>query len=86
MNFSSSRAFSWPSSSSRRCFGSLNSDVNSPVLCWASAPTRMFSSAVMLPNSRMFWNVRAMPSLVMANLCRPASDSPLNRTWPEVTW
>ena len=38
---------------------------DSPCVCWASAPTRTFSSAVMLPKSRMFWNVRAMPSLVI---------------------
>jgi hypothetical protein len=27
--------------------------------CW---PTRTFSSAVIVPKSRMFWNVRAMPA------------------------
>ena len=31
-----------------------------------------FSSAVMLPNRRMFWNVRAMPSLVISYRLRRA--------------
>ena len=40
----------------------------------------------MLPKSRMFWNVRAMPSLVISNRLRRPSGSPRNRTAPEVGW
>ena len=40
----------------------------------------------MLWNSRMFWNVRAMPSLVIWNFWRLPSGSPMNRTPPEVGW
>ena len=35
------------------------------VLCRASVPTTTFSSAVISPNSRTFWKVRAMPSRVI---------------------
>src|SRR3954447_1089697 len=55
-----------------------------PVEWLASAPTRMFSSAVMLPNSRMFWNVRAIPSLVIANRLLPPMLLPWNSTSPDV--
>src|SRR4051794_33872318 len=44
----------------------------------------MFSSAVMLPNSRMFWKVRAIPSLVMANRLWPPMLLPLKSTSPDV--
>src|SRR3954451_8759104 len=84
MNSSSSRARSYPCCSSRRCRGSRNSALPIPVLWLASAPTRMFSRAVMLPNSRMFWNVRAMPSLVIAKRLFPPMLLPLNNTWPDV--
>ncbi len=40
----------------------------------------------MLAKSRMFWNVRAMPSLVISNFLRCPSGSPWNRTEPEVGW
>ena len=65
-------AVAWPSASSRRCRGSRNSAPSTPVLCWASAPTMTFSSAVIVGKSRMFWNVRAMPSLVIWCRLRPA--------------
>ncbi len=55
-----------------------------PVVCWASAPTRTFSSAVIALKSRMFWNVRAMPSLVIWYRFIPASDVPWKRTSPLV--
>ena len=35
------------------------------VRWWVSAPTITFSSAVISGKSRMFWNVRAMPALVI---------------------
>ena len=43
-----------------------------------------FSSAVMLWNSRMFWNVRATPALVTLNRFIPSIRVPSNRTWPSV--
>ena len=46
-------------------------------------PIRTFSSAVMLANSRMFWNVRQMPNAVIWSGRRPSSGSPLNRTSPD---
>ena len=54
------------------------------VRCRASVPTTTFSSAVISLKSRMFWNVRAMPSCVMA--CREAlaNGLPSSSTWPEL--
>ena len=46
-----------------RWLGSRNSAMHAAVWCCASAPTSTFSSAVISGNSRMFWNVRAMPEL-----------------------
>jgi len=48
--------------SSRRCRGNRN--TASIALVWVRVyiPTITFSIAVMLWKSRMFWNVRAMPS------------------------
>ena len=49
--------------------------------CW---PTITFSSAVISLNRRMFWNVRAMPSLVTLEGSMPAMACPLNgscRRW-----
>jgi len=48
-------------------------------------PTITFSRAVMLPNSRMFWNVRATPALTTATGLG-GSTTPLNITWPSVGW
>ena len=51
------------------------------VLWWASAPTRTFSSAVISGNRRMFWNVRATPSLVIGvALAARADRAPSKRT------
>jgi hypothetical protein len=57
-----------------------------PVEWWASAPTRTFSSAVMLWKSRMFWKVRAIPILVIWNFLRRPRGSPMKRTPPDVGW
>ena len=38
-----------------------------PALRWECMATMTFSSAVMRPKSRMFWNVRARP--IAARLC-----------------
>jgi hypothetical protein len=43
-----------------------------------------FSTAVMLWNSRMFWNVRATPDLVTLNRFMPSIRLPSNNTWPSV--
>ena len=51
------------------------------VRWWASAPTITFSSAVISGNSRMFWNVRAMPSLVISYALLPCrAGVPSKRT------
>ena len=55
-----------------------------PVVCWASAPTSTFSSAVIVGKSRMFWNVRAMPAWVIWKRFLPASGSPWKRIVPDV--
>ena len=75
-----------PCASSWRCRGRRNIAEPTPVRWRASAPTMTFSSAVMLAKSRMFWNVRAMPSLVISNFLRRPSGSPSNRTEPDVGW
>ena len=70
----------------RRCSGVRNSALSNPTLLLASAPTMTFSSAVIDLNSRMFWNVRAMPSLVIwwrLNLPRVV---PSKRIAPLVAW
>ena len=48
--------------------------------------TFTFSSAVIRPNSRMFWKVRAMPR--SAILCGdiPVTSRPPSSTRPEATW
>ena len=58
--------------------------LNMPVRCWASAPTRTFSNAVIDLNRRMFWNVRAIPSWMILYLGSPVRDRPWKRTSPEV--
>ncbi len=64
-NSSSAIARSSASRSSARCRRLRNTAPGTDVLCRASVPTTTFSSAVMSLNSRMFWNVRAMPSRVI---------------------
>ena len=63
-----------------------NSAPTTPVLWWASAPTITFSSAVISGNSRMFWNVRAMPSLVIWYFFLRPSLRPSKRISPLVGW
>jgi hypothetical protein len=69
--------------SSRRNFGPRRTDVSAPELVRQYRPTITFSSAVMLANSRMFWNVRAIPALTTARGFG-ASGVPANRTSPLV--
>ena len=47
-------------------------------------PTWTFSTAVMVRNSLMFWNVRAMPALVMTCGALPVMLRPSNVTCPVV--
>jgi hypothetical protein len=62
---SSSCAFSRTSASSLRTDGGLRIEPNSPAFIRACSPTMTFSVAVIVPNSRMFWNVRATPPAVI---------------------
>ena len=58
-------------------------EVNGPAVVRQYRPTITFSSAVMLPNSRMFWKVRAMP----ARTTLPGfggRTAPSKTTWPAV--
>jgi len=50
------------SASSRRSPAVLNTAPNTPERVRTCRPTITFSSAVMSPNRRMFWKVRAMPA------------------------
>ncbi len=47
-------------------------------------PTSTFSTEVMVWNSRMFWNVRPTPSLVILCGGRPPTSRPANRISPAV--
>ena len=47
-------------------------------------PTSTFSSAVICGNRRMFWNVRPMPSFVIACGGLPVTSAPSNKSWPDV--
>src|SRR3569833_1316184 len=54
------------------------------VWCRASVPTMTFSSAVISGNSRMFWNVRAIPSRLIWCGLHPTIRCPSNVTLPDV--
>ena len=83
-NCSSAAAFSIADFSSRRCRGVRTSAPGTDVLCRASVPTTTFSSAVISPQSRMFWNVLAMPRRVIwCRLILP-SGAPSKITVPDV--
>ena len=59
-------------------------EPNSPAFiraCWA---TLTFSSALMVLNRRMFWNVRATPSAVILSGRLPVMSRPSNDTRPAV--
>jgi hypothetical protein len=47
-------------------------------------PTWTFSTAVIVLNSLMFWNVRAMPAIVMTSGRLPVMSTPSNSTRPVV--
>ena len=48
-------------------------------VCW---PTMTFSSAVIVPKSGMFWNVRATPIRVMMSGRAPVTSLPRNAMRP----
>ena len=52
---------------SARTQGALMIDPNSPARILECRPTMTFSSALMAPNRRMFWKVRATPALVITS-------------------
>src|SRR4051794_11368831 len=64
-NSSISRAWSRTRSSSRLTRGSRTIEPKMPAFIRACWPTMTFSTAVIVANRRMFWNVRATPALVM---------------------
>ena len=47
-------------------------------------PTSTFSSAVICGNSRMFWNVRPIPSFVIVCGGFAVTSVPSNKIWPAV--
>ena len=72
-NSISSRAVSRASCSSRRWPGVPRMVCQRPPLRCGCIATITFSAAVMVPNRRMFWNVRAMPSAAIWCGARPAT-------------
>ena len=70
--------------SSRRTQGGRKIEPKSPARIRAWCPTITFSTAVIAPNSRMFWKVRATPCLVITSgRARVMSRSP-SRIRPSV--
>jgi hypothetical protein len=57
---------------------------NSPAFMRACSPTSTFSVAVIVPNRRMFWKVRAIPAFMIRSGRRPVMSSPLNAIRPNV--
>ncbi len=55
-----------------------------PLCSRQCMPTSTFSTAVIWANSRMFWNVRPMPSAVIAWGGRSTTSTPSNRIDPDV--
>ncbi len=47
--------------------GKRKIEPNSPPFMREFWPTITFSIALMVPNSRMFWNVRAIPSFMITS-------------------
>ena len=58
--------------------------LTTPLRVRQCCPTMMFSSAVISLNRRMFWKVRATPSLVTFDGSMPAISRPLKRMVPDV--
>jgi hypothetical protein len=73
----SSAALSRASSSSRRCPGVLKMELKMLLLSLTCIPVSTLSMALMVPKSRMFWNVRPIP--ICARLCAPSRVTSLPR-------
>jgi hypothetical protein len=56
--------------------GNRRIEPNSPARMREFWPTITFSIAVIVPNRRMFWNVRAMPSFMIRSGRRPVTFLP----------
>ena len=59
-------------------------EPNSPAFIRACWPTITFSTALIVENRRMFWNVRAMPSAVIMSGRLAVTSSPSNVIVPGV--
>ena len=81
---SSSRPFSTDCFSSRRTNGVRSTIPVTRERIRACIPTCTFSSAVIVRNSLMFWNVRAMPAVVTMSGRLAVMSLPSNRTLPVV--
>ena len=73
--------FSAPQKAGRRKI-----ELQSPSLIWLCRPILTLSSTVSGENRRMFWNVRAMPSLLAPAMSRPAMSVPSSMMEPRVGW
>src|SRR5829696_3530055 len=69
-NLSRLTALSRASSSSRRTLGVLRMEPTMPPLRRVCMPVSTLSRALIVPKSRMFWNVRPIP--IRARLCAPS--------------
>ena len=65
------------SSSSLSIDGARRIESHQWLLRWTWMPTRTLSSADIVPNSRMFWNVRPIPSAVTSCGLRDRTLLPL---------
>ena len=81
---SSSRARLRAAASSRRIPGVRMIERTMPPFSRQCMPTRTFSSAVMCWKRRMFWNVRPIPSSVIACGGLPVTSVPANTIRPAV--
>ena len=64
--------------------GGRKIEPNSPAFireCW---PTITFSRALIVPKSRMFWNVRARPAFMILSGRRAVTSLPSNAIVPSV--
>ncbi len=81
---SSACAFSRTSRSSRRTFGVRKIEPNSPAAMRECSPIITFSTADIVENSRMFWNVRAIPIFMTRSGRAPVMFWPPNAIRPNV--
>ncbi len=57
---------------------------NRPACIRECSPISTFSTAVMVENSRMFWNVRAIPAFITLSGRAPVMSRPSNSIRPSV--